>query len=129
MILFLVPTRVVAGPGFTWERLCADLSGAVFDDRSQFVATPSCVGGGIIGTTLFVATFPIGIIAAGAASPWGEANDALNMTTWNATLIGVYSGAAVIGSPFYVVKKVTWDAPHAFWYPPPRPGEWRRRPS
>jgi hypothetical protein len=126
-ILCLIPTRVEAF--LTWEGVCEEMSSYVFDDRSSFVAAPTCVGATTLGSLTFVSMQPIAIVAAGLAYPWGEPNDAWLAVSRVSIAGGAIVGSAVIGAPFYVVKKVAWDGPQALMYPPPRADEWRRRPS
>ena len=126
-ILCLIPTRVDAF--LTMEDVCEELSSYVFADRSSFVATPTCVGAATFGSLTFVSTLPIATVAAGLAYPWGEQSDAWLAVSRVSIAGGGLFGAAVIGAPFYVVKKVAWDGPQALMYPPPPAGEWRQRPS
>jgi hypothetical protein len=87
----------------------------------------------MFGTTTFAAALPIALVAGGLAYPWGKGSDALQMVSGVSIGAGVVLGAAVMGAPFFVVKKVAWDGPQALvqvlLYPPPPAGEWRRRPS
>jgi hypothetical protein len=118
-----LPTPIAAGPVWSGPGdFCRTFSEAIFDDSSYFVAIPSCAGAGTIGLPLgFVAVVPTGLLARGVTYPLDSGRKAADITTIGFGITLAF-GAATVGGPFYVLKKLAWDAPQELMYWRPQVG-------
>jgi hypothetical protein len=116
----LIPTSATAGPVWrTQGEFCQIFSEGLFNDSSSFVAIPSCVGAGTIGLPLVVVVvLPTSLLVRGLAYPWGSGREAAGEieSIWGGRSLAI--GAALIGGPFFLLKKAAWDAPQALIYLP-----------